>query len=366
MKKIWLTLVSGALIAATLLTVGGCTASKNKKPASTTTLADEKSPWDPSKAPSPESLLTLVEPGTKLFTGIEWTGKVRSKDINGKTVNQSSVVSVNELPYHTSTTVVYKSLEEALEGANTFSPEKSSYYKLITGEGNTWQLAVYQNEKKAKSAGVLDSFYKTDYDMTKAPKYEGKNKVSSYSDAYYGGFKEVTLPASWQTQGFDFPIYSNTVYPWANGAYGNGSVTVPNAPAVTNPVGFYRYSLDIDAQWLEQGRRVYLSFDGVESAYYLYINGYEVGYSEDSFDSSTFDITKFLNKDGKDNLVALKVYRWCDGSYFENQVYFLQLQLRKRRRKKIRSRLRNIRHALRRSFRPSALRSAEWAGVRSP
>ncbi len=292
-----------------------------KTPVTTVNPFAEKDPWDVSLEIPTASLMTVVEKGTKLFSGLEWTGKTNSKDASGKTVNQSDIVSINEIDYHSSTTVVYGSLLEAYKAATTYSPELSSYYKLITGEGNEWQLAVYKNEATAKAAGVLNSFYKTDYDMSTAPKYEGNNKVSQYRNSYYGGFKTVTLPASWQTQGFDFPIYSNTTYPWSNDAYGNGSYTLPIAPSVTNPVGFYRYYLDINEDWIADGRRVYLSFDGVESAYYLYVNGYEVGYSEDSFDSSTFDITEFLNSDGKENLIAVKVYRWCDGSYFENQDY---------------------------------------------
>jgi len=269
---------------------------------------------------------TTTEPGPKLFSNLEWTGQINSKDVNGKTVNQSSIVSIGELDYHSNTTIVYKDLEEAYLGATTYSPEASSYYKLLTGEDNTWQLAVYRNEMLAEKQGVLD-FYKTDYDMSQAPKYEGKGRVSTYTYAYYGGFKEVTLPESWVVSGFDFPIYTNTQYPWDNdkyfnGAYGpDGKFYIPLAPTMTNPVGFYRTSFDIDPEWLASGRRIYLSFQGVESAYYVYVNGQEVGYSESSFDASDFDITPYLNKDGKDNLLAVKVHRWCDGSYFENQDY---------------------------------------------
>ena len=280
----------------------------------------EENPWDAS-LPMPNSVLaTVTSPGTKLFSGLEWTGQTNSKDANGNTVNQSSIVSIGEIEHHTTNTIVYKSLEEAYAASTSFSPELSSYYKLLTGEGNVWQLAVCKNETIAKNQGLMN-FYRTDFNMDKAPKYDGDTLVSVYKDAYYGGFREVTLPASWQTQGFDFPIYTNTQYPWDNDAYGNGSFTVPIAPTVTNPVGFYRTYVDFDPEWIASGRRIYLSFQGVESAYYLYVNGYEVGYSEDSFDASDFDITAYLNPDGKSNLIAVRVYRWCDGSYFENQDY---------------------------------------------
>ncbi len=289
----------------------------------------------PSPAVSPEATPAATQEVTpeptpenrvKLFSNLEWTGQINSTDVNGNTVNQSDIVSIGEVAYHSNTTIVYKDVQEAYLGATTYSPEKSSYYKLLTGEGNTWQLAVYRSETQAKKEGVLD-FYKTDYDMSQAPKYDGKGKVSTYTYAYYGGFKEVTLPESWVVSGFDFPIYTNTQYPWDNDKYFNGTYGpdgkfyLPLAPTVTNPVGFYRTEFDVDSEWLASGRRVYLSFQGVESAYYVYVNGHEVGYSESSFDASDFDITPYLNEDGKDNLLAVKVHRWCDGSYFENQDY---------------------------------------------
>ena len=329
MLKKALTLLLSAVLIANVVLLAACDSANtpsqnNSAPKKQYELIDpfsEDSPWDESLEIPATELLTLVKPGEKLFTGLEWTGQTDSKDANGNKVHQADIALINEVPYHSETTVVYNGLDEAYTGATNYTFDTSSYYKLLTGEGNTWQLAVYKNEEAAKEAGVLDSFYKTSYKMSKAPKYEGQNKVSTHATAYYGGFKDVTLPASWQTQGFDFPIYSNVVYPWSNDAYGNGPHTVPIAPTIVNPIGFYRYTLDVDESWLASNRRVYLSFDGVESAYYLYVNGNQVGYSEDSYDTSTFDITAFLNEDGKDNLIAVKVYRWCDGSYFENQDF---------------------------------------------
>lgn len=278
-------------------------------------------PWDADAAWGTLPAISTLEPGQTYFTGKEWTGEVNSKDINGNTVRQSDVVQVNRMEAHSSETIPYDSVEKALEGAANYTPEISANYQLLTGEGKPWQLAVYQNMDKAKAAGVLDSFYKTDYDMSAAPKYEGEGTVGVYgSTAYYGGFQEVTLPASWQTQGFDFPIYSNISIPWG-GAYGNSGTSLPYAPTVTNPVGFYRYTFDVDSAWMDQNRKVFISFQGVESAMYLYVNGHEVGYSEDSFDAAEFDITPFLNADGKDNLLAVKVVRWCDGSFIEDQDF---------------------------------------------
>ena len=332
--KVWLLVIAVLLALALLVACGKDPVDTSEEPTTTTTEPNqqienpftEDDPWDVTVSVPKGVLSTVVEPGTKLFTGLEWTGQVNTTDINGKKVNQSSIVSVNEVDYHSNTTIVYKDLLEAYKGATQFDKSRSSYYQLLTGEGNKWQLAVYKNETLGNAA--VGDFYKVDYDMSKAPKYTGTGEVSNFKNAYYGGFKEVTLPASWCTQGFDFPIYTNTQYPWDNDVYGNGSYGatgsfyLPEAPTVTNPVGYYRTTVDVDPEWISSGRRIYISFQGVESAYYLYVNGKEVGYSEDSFDASEFDITAFLNPDGKDNLICVKVHRWCDGSYFENQDFF--------------------------------------------
>ena len=330
LRVVLLGLLASVLLFGALLQIS-CTT--DSKPGDTTTTGDTPAqddprvpydgsgdPWDSSIKLPAYALTSAHVPGETLFTGLEWTGKVKSKDADGKSVNQSDIFAINKLDYHASGTFVYESVEKALEGARGYDRTVSAYVQKLTGEGRSWQLAVYQNETTAKRAGVLNDFFKVDYDMAKAPKYSGANKVSTYSDAYYGGFKEVTLPASWQTQGFDFPIYSNTVYPWG-GAYGNAGLSVPLAPVMTNPIGFYRTYFDVDQSEISSGRRVYITLGGVESAFYLYVNGSEVGYAEDSFDAADFDITPYLNADGKNNLLAVKVYRWSDGSFFENQDF---------------------------------------------
>ena len=256
-------------------------------------------------------LLPANEAGKTAFTMKEWTGETVGD------VQQTTVFSLNETPRHSDETLVYQSPEAAKKGVETYDFTQSDYYRLLTGEGKKWSLAVYENVADAEAAGVYGAFMKPDYNMKKAPKYAGDGQVGTYKKANYGGFKDVTLPASWQTQGFDFPIYSNIAIPW--NAYKNGDVAKPLAPKETNPVGFYRTTFSVDRTWVRGDRSVYLDFGGVESCFYVWVNGYEVGYSEDSFDTSEFDITPYLNQDGKDNLLAVMVLRWSDGSYFENQ-----------------------------------------------
>ena len=119
------------------------------------------------------------------------------------------------------------------------------------------------------------------------------------------------MPSNWQFEGYDVPIYVNIKYPW-------GVPDPPHIPANNNPVGSYRTRFTVPSAWA--GRDVYITFDGVESAFYLWVNGERVGYSEDSRLPAEFNITKYL-KDGE-NLLAVEVYRWCDGSYLEDQDFW--------------------------------------------
>ena len=294
-------------------------------PAIPAAAAGEEDPWDDSADWPSMTSISRLEPGQDYFTYKEWTGDKDSTDINGDPVRQADVVGVNREPAHASETLPYDSVEHALKGAVDYDLEQSPYYQLLTGPDQEWDLTVYKNVDLATQDGVTDHFYKTDFEENSTTKpYTGTGDVEPYETANYGcGWKSVQLPASWQTQGFDFPIYSNIDIPWK--AYGNatGSDTslVPAAPLVTNPVGFYRRTFDVDPDWLKDGKKVYISFKGVESAMYLYVNGHEVGYTENSFDAHDFDITPFLNEDGKDNLLAVRVHRWCDGSWLEDQDY---------------------------------------------
>lgn len=129
------------------------------------------------------------------------------------------------------------------------------------------------------------------------------------------GWKEVTLPMSWTRQGFDFSIYTNVTMPWQS-KY-DSSVSVPEAPTVYNPVGLYRKTFTVSDEMRADNRRIYISFQGVESAYYVYVNGKEVGYSEDTYSPHRFDITDYL-VDGE-NLLAVEVHKFCDGTWFEDQ-----------------------------------------------
>ena len=129
-----------------------------------------------------------------------------------------------------------------------------------------------------------------------------------YDDA---GWYDIPVPSCVELQGYGVPIYTNIRYPHpANPPYTDRDY---------NPVSSYRTAFSVPDGW--KGRRVYLRFEGVYSAYYVWVNGRKVGYSEDSCTAHEFDITPYLNSQPL-NTLAVEVYRWSDGSYLEDQDFF--------------------------------------------
>ncbi|QEN04099.1 beta-galactosidase [Thiospirochaeta perfilievii] len=137
-------------------------------------------------------------------------------------------------------------------------------------------------------------FYKMDYDTS--------------------SWDKIDVPGNWQMLGYDYPQYTNVVYPWV----GNEDVKEGHAPVEYNPVGSYVTTFDLPKNFKDNP--VYISFLGVESAFYLYINGQCIGYSEDSFTSADFDLTPYLKE--KNNKLAVEVFRWCDSSWLEDQDFW--------------------------------------------
>lgn len=119
---------------------------------------------------------------------------------------------------------------------------------------------------------------------------------------------EIEVPSCWQLQGYGTPIYTNIVYPFDK-----------NPPFIGgdngNPVGSYRRTFTVSEDWKD--RQVFIHFEGVDSAFYLWLNGQKVGYSQGSRTPAEFNLTPFL-KPGENHL-AVQVFRWCDGSYLEDQ-----------------------------------------------
>lgn len=192
---------------------------------------------------------------------------------------------------------------DTAEKAKAKDQTKSSFYKLLNGDDWKFSWAV----KPSDRIGVKDAnFNQKDYDD------------SSWDD--------ITVPKSWQTYikedgswKYDPVIYSNQNYPWMNAEGKNYSqYKVGDAPTECNPVGTYRKTFTIDSSWKD--RNVFINFEGVGSAMYLWVNGKYIGYAEDSFTRDEFNITDALDfSEGNKNVITVEVYRWSDGSYIENQ-----------------------------------------------
>jgi len=187
------------------------------------------------------------------------------------------VVGINKEPGHC-TLVPYSDVAEALKADRTASP----FCQSLNGN---WKFnCVRTPEDRPKD------FYKPDFDVSK--------------------WADIPVPSNWEMQGYDKPIYLNIRYPHPT-----------NPPYIAhdyNPVGSYRREFTIPDAWKD--RQVFVHFDGVMSAFYVWINGRMVGYSEDSMTPGEFNITPHLQS-GK-NTIAVEVYRWCDGSYLEDQDMF--------------------------------------------
>ncbi len=142
------------------------------------------------------------------------------------------------------------------------------------------------------------------------------NPASAPEDFYVepftnDGWDTIAVPGNWQLQGYDVPMYTNVQYPFPPD-------NMPEVPKDNNPVGSYRTTFTVPDAW--QGKQVFIVFDGVDSAFYLWVNGQMVGYSQDSRLPAEFNLTPYLRPG--ENTLAVRVYRWSDGSYLEDQDYW--------------------------------------------
>ena len=187
-----------------------------------------------------------------------------------------AVLGINKLPYH----------------ATLQLPSKWKECKEIVSLDGQWLFHWSRNPEERPV-----DFYHVDYDVS--------------------GWDKITVPGNWQLQGFGTPIYTNISYPFQR-----------NRPSVTsepprdwtayenrNPVGSYVTFIDVTKEMLSQN--LILHFGGVHSAFYVWVNGQKVGYSQNSMSPAEFDVTKYMREGS--NRLAVEVYRWSDGSYLEDQ-----------------------------------------------
>ncbi|NJK84726.1 MAG: hypothetical protein HC906_00825 [Bacteroidales bacterium] len=187
------------------------------------------------------------------------------------------IVEINREAVH-NTFVPYKNASSAL----SFRPEESDYYLSLNGN---WRFLFLTNPVKNNP-----EFFRLEFD----------DKL----------WDTIEVPSNWQVKGYGTPVYTNINHPF--------KADPPSIPHENNETGLYRKQFDVPQNW--GSKRVYIHFAGVQSAFYVWLNGELVGYSEGSMTPAEFDITDFLNKD--ENILALKVLNWSDGSYLEGQDFW--------------------------------------------
>ena len=195
------------------------------------------------------------------------------------------VNEINRLPLHT-LHFAYDPNDFPGTGAEYLDKKQSMNYMSLDG---TWKFNWVANADQRPT-----DFYKTDLDDSK--------------------WKNIQMPGNWEMLGYGQPEYVNVGFAWR----GHFDQQPPAVPTKDNHVGSYRREINIPANW--DGKRVIAHFGSVTSNIYLYVNGKFAGYAEDSKVAAEFDITPFLKK-GK-NLIAFQSFRWCDGSWCEDQDFW--------------------------------------------
>jgi len=190
------------------------------------------------------------------------------------------VVGRNKQPAH-ATLLPYADLTTAMTGERNSSP----YFQLLNGD---WQFHFVPTP-----AAAPEDFHRPDFDAR--------------------GWDIIPVPSNWQMLGYGIPRYLAADYAFDKN-------NPPHVQEDTNETGSYRTTFTVPEDW--QGRQVFIVFDGVDSAFYLWVNGEQVGYSQDSRLPAEFDITPYIHVG--ENSLALRVYRWSDGSFLEDQdMWFL-------------------------------------------
>ena len=186
------------------------------------------------------------------------------------------IIGINKEPPH-NTLLVYNNIEEASKDTN-----ESSCFISLNG---LWKFHWVK-----RPADRPSEFYKIDYNVD--------------------SWKEIEVPSNWQMKGYDIPIYTNINYP-----YSVNTKIIPSIDNENNPVGSYRRIFSIPKELVD--KEIFIHFAGVKSAFYVWVNGVRVGYSQDSMSPAEFNISKCVH--ANNNILAVEVYRWSDGSYLEDQ-----------------------------------------------
>ncbi|MBQ2915436.1 MAG: RICIN domain-containing protein [Clostridia bacterium] len=226
-------------------------------------------------------LLSIAACGSKVTgleeTYVEWKTDVSSRN---KEAASSQLISYGDL-----------------KTAATADKKQSSKYLSLNG---TWDFAYTQN-----AASVPTNFMKLDFVY---PDPNATGPVSSKTEILY--WDDINVPGTFEMQGYGTPVYQESAYAWSS------DIRPSNVPETNNPIGLYRRSIAIPADW--DGSEIYITLDGVSSACYVYVNGEMVGYGQDTYTSKSFRITDFVTA-GEEALVAVKVFKYSYASWIEAQ-----------------------------------------------
>ena len=209
-----------------------------------------------------------------ILSALALTLQARAQDIHDW--ENPQVIGINKEAYHTSLTL----------------PSRKAEHKEITSLNGQWKFHWAKDP-----AHRPVEFYREDFDAS--------------------GWDEITVPGNWQMQGYGMPIYSNWTHPFKK----DRPYVMGEPPKEyfsyenRNPVGSYITEFEIGPE--AKGKAVFLHFEGVKSAMYVWVNGEMVGYSENSMSPAEFNITDYVRQGS--NKLAVEVYRWSDSSYIEDQ-----------------------------------------------
>ena len=223
--------------------------------------------------------------------GTEETPDMGSRKFDVKFVNDQSKVSDYKEDGH-ATFIPYASVDDMKSDANYDKPWLTPEKAMTMNLNGTWKFKFVPGTSRGPAE---TNFYPADYDDS--------------------DWDDIRVPLSWEMAGFGTPVYVNVGYPFVNNPPNTNQGITSYGVVDNNATGFYRRSFTLPENWGD--KRVFIHFDGVYSAAAVFVNGKYVGYSQGSNNDAEFDITNFV-KTG-DNQLSVRVYRWCDGSYFEGQ-----------------------------------------------
>lgn len=218
--------------------------------------------------------VAFAQPASPLKAGIDYPAEIENPELLG----------VNKERYH-ATLMPYGNLQEALAGKR----HASTWCRSLNG---SWKFNWVPSPEKRPV-----DFYKADYDVSK--------------------WDNIPVPSNWEVHGYGTPFYRNLGYTVKKDYPSVMSEPDKNYTAYKerNPVGCYRRSFEVPADW--NGRRLFLTFDGVDCAFFVWINGQKVGFSVNSRNAAEFDITKYVKAGA--NSIAVEVYQYSSGTWLEDQ-----------------------------------------------